>query len=294
MTEYTAGETATLLAQFAAYPGGPAADVTGLTVTISPTGGGAAVVGPTSSGVVHESTGLYSYPWAIDVEQAAGTYVVEWNADGGVTASEAVTVLAGPTGWEPDYVTVAELRAHLRIGDSDDDAALAVAITAASRAIDTHTNRQFGRVTEAEERRFTARADTTRGRWVVPIDDLMSTTSLAVEVDGDALTDYELEPVNAASKSRPWSRLVVSDDSSVMPAGDRNEVAVTALWGWTAVPTAVKQACLLQAARFHARRDSPYGIAGSPDQGNELRLLARVDPDVAVALRTYVKPRAVG
>jgi hypothetical protein len=64
-------------------------------------------------------------------------------------------------------------------------------------------------------------------------------------------------------------------------------VKVTALWGWTAVPVAVKQATLLQASRFFSRRHSPYGVAGSPELGSEIRLLARVDPDVGVSLRDY-------
>jgi len=60
-------------------------------------------------------------------------------------------------------------------------------------------------------------------------------------------------------------------------------------WGWSAVPVPVKEATYLQASRFHSRRDSPYGIAGSPDQGSELRLLSRVDPDVAVSLSDFVR-----
>lgn len=53
------------------------------------------------------------------------------------------------------------------------------------------------------------------------------------------------------------------------------------------IPAGVTQACLLQASRFFARRYSPFGIAGSPENGSELRLLSRVDPDVAVVLAPY-------
>ena len=48
--------------------------------------------------------------------------------------------------WQPDYITVAEAKDALRIGDDADDAQLAMWISAASRAIDTHTNRQFGQL----------------------------------------------------------------------------------------------------------------------------------------------------
>ncbi len=195
--------------------------------------------------------------------------------------------------WQPDYITLAELKAYLRISDALDDAELAVHITAASRAIDQDTNRQFGVVSSAEERFYTGMWDRERCRWVVPIDDLMSTTGFDAQVqDSDgvdlgAINDYFLEPRNAAAKGRPWEQLVVKPDSTYKPTGQTDEVAITALWGWTAVPVPVKEAARLQASRFHSRRDSPYGVAGSPDTGSEMRLLSRVDPDVSVSLRSY-------
>lgn len=196
--------------------------------------------------------------------------------------------------WAPDYVSAVELAEYMRISDTADDAELAIAITAASRAIDHHTNRQFGQVAAPEERFYTARYDYNRCRWVVEVDDFMTTTGLVILVDGVALTGYTKEPVNAAAKSRPWTRLLVDSDSAVLPTGEQHEVSATVRWGWTTVPPPVRQAALLQGSRFHSRRDSPYGIAGSPDAGSELRLLSRVDPDVGVSLRSYVRRRAVG
>ncbi|NIL59971.1 phage gp6-like head-tail connector protein, partial [Salinispora arenicola] len=69
----------------------------------------------------------------------------------------------------------------------------------------------------------------------------------------------------------------------------RGELTITAPWGWPAIPTAVVLATQLQASRLLTRRDSPYGVAGSPQDGSEMRLLARVDPDVEVVLRPYVR-----
>jgi hypothetical protein len=192
-------------------------------------------------------------------------------------------------GWKPNYLTVAQLCAYLRISDSDDDTELGVAIAAASRAIDKHCGRQFGKVDAPEERFYTPVYDRRRGRWLAVIDDLMSTVDVTVEVAGSALTGYTLEPRNAAAKGRPWEVLVVDTDSTVQPTGDEYELAMTAPWGWTAAPEPVELACYLQASRFHARRGSPYGVAGSPDLGNELRLLAKLDPDVAVSLGSYMR-----
>jgi hypothetical protein len=197
--------------------------------------------------------------------------------------------------WAPDYITSAQLKAFVRIGDTVDDVQVAVAITASSRAIDLSTNRQFGLVASAEQRFYTGQWDRQRCRWVVEIDDLMTVTGFVAETqDAEGTTvgsinDYVLEPRNAAAKSRPWTQMVIRPNSAFKPNGVENEVAVTGRWGWTTVPTAVEHATYLQSSRFLSRRDSPFGIAGSPDVGSELRLLARLDPDVAVSLGSYTR-----
>lgn len=193
--------------------------------------------------------------------------------------------------WAPDYLTLVQLKGALRIDPADvtDDAELAPVITAASRAIDDHCHRQFGNVA-AQARVYVAEYDYARGVWVIPIDDLQTIAGLVVMVDGVAVTGYVLEPRNAVLEGKAWTALRLTDVTSI----DDREVTITAPWGWTAFPVPVIQAAKLQATRFSARRDSPYGIAGSPDQGSEMRLLARVDPDVAVSLRGLVRPRRVG
>jgi hypothetical protein len=195
--------------------------------------------------------------------------------------------------WAPDYVTAVELAQYLRVEDMVDDAEMELAISAASRAIDEHTNRQFGVVAAAEERTYTARADYLRGYWVIDTDDYQTAAGLAVEVAGEAVATFTKDPVNAAQKGRPWTRVVFTADSEHQPTTHPHEVAVTAVWGWTAVPAAVQQATLLQASRLFSRRNAPFGVAGSPEVGSELRLLAKVDPDVAVALRGYRRMRGV-
>lgn len=203
--------------------------------------------------------------------------------------------------WAPDYLTTAELKGSLRIEDAVDDAELPGYVSAASRAIDDHCNRQFGLVAAPEQRFYTARWNARRWRWVVDIDDLMTVVGLVVLVvlpDGTTVAvtaaNYTLEPRNAAAEGRPWTRLMFGRAAERQPDGCQDGVAVTGSWGWSAIPAQVKQAAKLQGARFAARRDSPFGIAGSPDTGGELRLLARVDPDVAVSLRGLVRPRKAG
>lgn len=185
--------------------------------------------------------------------------------------------------WAPDYTDVDALREFVTSSTEEidaDEANFPRAIAAASRAIDLHCRRQFGLVAAPEARRY--RVQYRAGYLVAVIDDLMTTTGLLV--DGEAVATPELTPLNAAPEGRPWTALEV--DSAAVD--DRGRVSITARWGWTTVPVAVVEACLLQASRLSARRTSPFGVAGSPDTGGgELRLLARVDPDVQVTLEPF-------
>jgi hypothetical protein len=99
-------------------------------------------------------------------------------------------------------------------------------------------------------------------------------------------TDFDLWPYNANLYGEPWTAIVPRRSGTYTLPRWTNGVQVTAKWGWTSVPEVVEQAVLIQAARFFVRRNSPYGIAGSPDTGSELRLLAALDPDVQAMLST--------
>lgn len=110
MIEVRAGSTGTLLSQWYDHPGGPAADVDDLTLTIAPSGGGTPVLGPTSTGIVREAAGLYSYLWAVSADLPAGVYIATWSAAGGLTAVEPVAVLDAGTGRV--YATSADLAAY--------------------------------------------------------------------------------------------------------------------------------------------------------------------------------------
>lgn len=193
--------------------------------------------------------------------------------------------------WEPDYCTTAELFHYVRQVDTDlvteDEPEAAVAVAGASRAIDLHCNRQFGKDAAPTTRFYRSRLCSASMR-TVKIDDLMTLAGLVVVTNDTAATAITNTPmpINAVAKGKPWTYLRLPGH---LPTVDYEDVAITATFGWTAVPAAVKQACLLQASRFLSRREAPFGIAGSPDQGSEMRLLARVDPDVGVSLGKYVR-----
>lgn len=191
--------------------------------------------------------------------------------------------------WQPTYATAEELADYVRTDSLRDADTLELAVAAASRAVDQFCHRQFGSADSAAERIYTPRWDRRRGRWVVDIDDLGDKTGLTLDLGAGEVATFTLEPVNAMADGRPWTVLTIPADASPSPTGDEHELTATGLWGWPQVPQPVKQATLLQASRLHHRRESPWGVAGSPELGSEMRLLARVDPDVAVGLTPYVR-----
>ncbi|MET7989850.1 hypothetical protein ABZU76_02965 [Amycolatopsis sp. NPDC005232] len=190
--------------------------------------------------------------------------------------------------WQPDYVTTTELADYVHADDVTDEEQLALAISAASRAIDRFTRRQFGQTAAAEPRFYTPYWSGRRCAWLALIDDVMVAPTEVATDPGDGAWTVEPSPVmlprNAAAEDRPWTEVQLPGTIAAIAV---DGVRVTALFGWAEVPATVKQATLMQASRLFARRDSPFGVAGSPDTGSELRLLAKLDPDVQVMVAEY-------
>lgn len=191
--------------------------------------------------------------------------------------------------WKPDYITTAELKAYLGISDAVDDVQLATWCTAASRAIDKKTNRQFGQLAAPAARVYRAPAyyEPNAQLWMVEIDDVQDLTGMTVGGVAYASSGATLLPDNAPADGVPWTRLGFTT-CPTMP------LTIVARWGWTAVPAQVIGAAKLQANRWNKRRNAPFGVAGSPDQNSQIRLLARLDPDVATTLAGLSRRRRVG
>lgn len=115
MTTITQGESGTLVATFYSYEGGPLVDLDATpAITITPAAGGAAVIGPTTTGVAHPATGTYTYSWAVDDAQAVGDYIAVWAglAGGGAVSAVEVVAVAAPTGPSgATWATVADVLA---------------------------------------------------------------------------------------------------------------------------------------------------------------------------------------
>jgi hypothetical protein len=181
--------------------------------------------------------------------------------------------------WAPDYITTAEAKAFTGVTDTVDDAQYALWITAASRAVDSVCSRQFGQVSTLQARTYRRAAYylPDEGLYAVDVDDVYDITGMLVAGVALASSGATILPDSAPIESRPWTRLGFTSYPTL-------PLVVTALWGWTAIPNQVKAACELQVNRWNFRRNAPAGVAGSPDQGSEVRLLAKLDPDVSTSL----------
>ncbi len=180
--------------------------------------------------------------------------------------------------WAPDYVEVADLAAFVRT--NADNPYVGTYGTAASRAIDDWCNRQFGRLDQAAAFTYrAARAFPVEGRWLLEVDDIQDLSAVVVTVDGTTVTEgssgWQAWEDNAIAKGYPHTALTFRD----RPCGD---VVVSTRFGWTAQPACVAAAVWLQVNRWNVRQESPYGVAGSVTDGSEMRLAAKLDPDVRV------------
>jgi hypothetical protein len=190
------------------------------------------------------------------------------------------------------YCSLAEIKASARISDSVDDSLLELAVESASRMVDSYTQRYFYNAGTAT--RLFAPQDS----YVAEIDDLITLTTLQTS-DGDdfgttwAAKDYQLEPLNGSVDGltgHPATRIRAVDDFIFNVLDGEATVKVIGVWGWSAVPIAVKQATVIQAARIFKRNDSPLGIAGFGEMG-AVRVGVQLDPDVKHLIDVYRKVR---
>lgn len=192
------------------------------------------------------------------------------------------------------YCTLADVKAALRITDTVDDALLEVAVESASRLIDGYANRSFYNAGTA------TRIYLPSSLYEVYTDDFQtSTITLRTYEDGAFTTwssaDYQLEPLNqnVGGLAMPYYRIRATEDKYFpMDSALEYSVELTATYGWAAVPTAIKQACVVQSMRLFKRLESPTGVLGYGTDLGVVRVSGRIDPDVAMLINPYRKLRA--
>jgi hypothetical protein len=198
------------------------------------------------------------------------------------------------------YVTVADFKAWIGLGDAIDDDVINDALKGASRAIDTFCDTHFWKTAAGTARRFD-----TCDNWRLRINDAVAVTEVATDKDADGVfetvwlaADFQLLPLNpdAGPETMPFSE-IRAIKTLKFPATGTARVGltrVTGTWGWPAVPEAVIQATLLTANRLIKRRRSPEGVAGFDELG-VIRISTRDDPDAVRLLTPYrIKSRVGG
>lgn len=190
------------------------------------------------------------------------------------------------------YATLLDLKLRVGIdaGDDRETPMLERAIESVSRDIDHHTFQHFFKVTEA--RYFAADTDT----WLRFGD--FNTLAAVTEVATDngtgsfstvwAPADYQLlckdgtPNPNSGPEQRPFLEILAIGGKRFPQAvdGRLHRVRITGDWGWAAIPTAVKEACLILATETYKLKDAPFGAAGMTNLG-----IVRVRDNRAAAIK---------
>lgn len=193
------------------------------------------------------------------------------------------------------YCTILEFRQRFGLAtvDGPRDADIEKVIQASSRKIDKHCGRSFYSDTADGTKYYTAPSS-----YRVYVDDLQTVTALYTDDDGDGTyentwqtTDYHLLPLNSPM-GWPYTYIEVKPEGDfTFPRNLRAGVKLVALFGWSAVPDEVREACLITANRLWQRRNAPFGVAGANEFGAPV-ILTKLDPDVIELLAPFLKVTA--
>lgn len=255
---------------------------------------GATTLSRFTAGITEYPAGSGIYQVTLTSPGTAGQYSLAWDDADDHWAVEdlLVTAVLNETvvGTGNLYITVDDLRAILgTTGETYDETAIGLACQSASRAIDAFKGTRY--YSNSETRLYTSRD---RRDPVLPVDDLVSLTSLTVDLDGDGTfevtlasgSDYILEPANAALDGHPYTQIMLTPQSRRYWPRFPQAIKASGTFGWSDTPAQVQTAAALIANRFLVRlRQAPLAMV--IQAANDMVAMARlgsVDPDVAAML----------
>ena len=228
------------------------------------------------------------------------------------------------------YASIAELRDEMNLDSTDDDSWLDNLLDAATRKIDVFCNREqdgFEAVAAASARYYPG-----SGKSYQWIHECISVTAVAVKDspsnDEDDYTSWTVGTVGSTTSADvfpasgdprfpsytelPYTLLIIgaNADYALFTSGEFSSrggfkpsttvrrgiptVQVTARWGYAAiVPDDIKQACMMQAARWYKRLQSAMADTSALPEMGSLLYQQSLDPDIKGILvdGRYVKPR---
>ena len=188
------------------------------------------------------------------------------------------------------YCTLNEVKSALRITDNTDDELLENAIEGASRRIDGYCGRRF------YQQNATLSLYAIDSYTLPTQDDLYSVTTLKTDDDGDGTyettwttgVDYQLEPLDAVITGQPI-RTITAIGGKTFPLFSLPALPsaqIVGVWGWSAIPDDVREACVLLTMRGFARYNAALGVVGFADMAIQVRAIY---PDVRDFLNPYRK-----
>jgi len=188
--------------------------------------------------------------------------------------------------------TVDDVKTALGIEDTVDDLSINLAVDAATAMIEQYCGRQF-----TQDSTATARIYVATNSYLVHVDDISTTSGLILKTDPGAdgtfsqtwtASDYQLEPLNGKISGQTWPYHTIRAIRSLYFPMDYGQalIQVTARWGWPSVPTAVKQAAIIQSITVFKSPDAPFGATPFPETGI-LRLRSALHPTAAALLTDY-------
>lgn len=201
------------------------------------------------------------------------------------------------------YVDKDDLKAYIGLTGTAQDNNIDTAIDSASRLIDSVCGRKFSQDDSVVVKTFTPKSSI-----YLDTPDISTTTGLIVKTDDNddgtyettltLNTDYIVEPTNprvikitgGTTYYEPYNKITILDtrSSERFDPTIKNNIQITAKWGYSAVPEDIKTATLIQALRYFKRKDTPFNTYGDVNTGVS-ELFSRLDPDVQTILKGHKK-----
>jgi hypothetical protein len=188
------------------------------------------------------------------------------------------------------YATLAAFKSAVGITDTTDDDALQAVLDATDLLINNYCDTKVGFGQTSTQVRYY----TTNSLLYVLTDPIVSISELRVDITGlggyDQVWDssqYILAPRNAPLDGRPYTEIDTNINQVRVFPTTYSAIKVTGIFGWPAVPAAVTQAAIQQAGAVWASRTAPFGVIGSQDMGNMIRMSRALHPEAQVLLEPY-------
>jgi hypothetical protein len=201
------------------------------------------------------------------------------------------------------YVDKDDLKAYIGLTGTAQDNNIDTAIDSACRLIDSICGRKFSQDESVVVKTFTPKSSI-----YLDTPDISTTTGLIVKLDDNddgtfettliLNTDYIVEPTNprvikitgGTTYYEPYNKITILDtrSSERFDPSIKNNIEITAKWGYSAVPEDIKTATLIQALRYFKRKDTPFNTYGDINTGVS-ELFSRLDPDVQTILKGHKK-----